>query len=132
MVVIASVLVLGGVVFFSVHALADKYLAKSESTEQKETTCGKQGRTLSVVIENNKVIPQHTYAQRCDVLTVTNKDDKKRKMAFGVHDHHKTYNGKTEDDLTKDESITVELNEVGSFKFHDHFDDDVKGTFTVD
>lgn len=84
-----------------------------------------------VSIQNNKVVPQHTDAKRCDSLTITNLDDVPRIIAFGPHEHHVAYDGVTERYLTKNGRFSVTLVQPGTFRFHDHEDDSVQGTFTV-
>jgi hypothetical protein len=84
-----------------------------------------------VVIKNNKVIPVNTVAPRCDSLTITNLDDKERLVAFGLHEHHVPYDGITEKILIQSQSLTVTLVQAGHFRFHDHWHDEVQGTFTV-
>ena len=84
-----------------------------------------------VIIKNNKVIPVNTVAPRCDILTITNLDDKERLMAFGLHEHHVPYAGITEKILIQSQSLTVTLVQAGHFRFHDHWHDEVQGTFTV-
>lgn len=85
----------------------------------------------AVVIKNSEVLPEHTDATRCDTLTITSDDTVTRLMAFGQHDHHQAYDGVTEKILTKGQTMTVTLDQVGSFRFHDHLHDEVQGTFSV-
>ena len=134
--IIVAMIVVGGVVFFGTQYVADNYLdgrgSQATAEHSHETqTCKKTGQSHSVVIQGDTMIPQHTYAVLCDTLTVTNQDDIERDLAFGVHDHHQAYDGQTENMLKKGQSITVVLNQAGTFKFHDHLHDEVQGTFTV-
>ncbi len=87
--------------------------------------------SFKAVIEGGKVKPAHIAAKLCDRLTVTNLDNKDRKMAFGQHDEHVTYDGITEKLLRQNESLSVRLVKPGDYRFHDHYDDAVQGTFTV-
>jgi len=84
-----------------------------------------------VIIQNNKVIPSNTVAPLCDTLTITNFDDKERLMAFGPHEHHVAYDGTLEKIVTQGQSLSVTLVQAGNFQFHDHYHDEVHGTFTV-
>jgi hypothetical protein len=84
-----------------------------------------------VTIEDEKVTPEHTSAKLCDTLIIVNKDAKDRLMAFGQHDHHVSYDGTSEKFLRQGQSFTVTLITPGDYKFHDHEDDDVGGTFSV-
>lgn len=85
----------------------------------------------TVVIKDNKAVPLHTNAQRCDTLTITNLDNADREMAFGPHEHHVAYDGVTERYLSYKGTFSVTLIQPGNFRFHDHIGDIVQGTFTV-
>lgn len=85
----------------------------------------------TVTIQNDKVIPENTVGTKCDTMTITNRDDAQRLIAFGPHEHHVAYDGVLERVLIKNQSLTVTLVQTGNFGFHDHIHDDVKGTFTV-
>jgi hypothetical protein len=87
--------------------------------------------THRVIIENNTVVPTTTKAHRCDTLIITNLDNKQRLMAFGPHDHHISYDGISEQLLGQNESLTVHLIRTGSFTYHDHEDEAVRGSFVV-
>lgn len=93
--------------------------------------CPAGGGDHVVTVQNNTVVPDHVAAPRCDRLTIVNKDDVTRLMAFGPHDRHTAYDGVTERLLMKGQSLTVTLDQTGNFRFHDHLDDAVQGTFTV-
>jgi hypothetical protein len=84
-----------------------------------------------MTISNDVVTPDHIQASRCDRLTIINRDDKRREVAFGAHDKHVAYDGVLQRLLRKDESLTVDLVQTGDYHFHDHFQDEVEGTFTV-
>lgn len=85
-----------------------------------------------VVIRNDKVVPAHTDAKRCDTLVITNMDDKPRVIAFGVHDRHVAYDGVTERYLSYKGTFQVKLIQPGkNFLFHDHEQDEVQGTFSI-
>lgn len=126
--IIALVLVLAGTVF-----LAAKYLtAQSDAAAPADAKC-RIGRhvTHTVLIKNDTMVPEHTQASLCDKLTITNKDSALRLVAFGPHDHHVAYDGVTERPLEQGQSLTVILNQAGSYQFHDHLEDVAHGTFTV-
>jgi hypothetical protein len=84
-----------------------------------------------VVFQNNNVMPDHTVARLCDTLTITNQDNRLRLIAFGPHEHHISYDGISEKLLSQNQSLTVTLVKAGSFTFHDHIDDALHGSFTV-
>ena len=84
-----------------------------------------------VTIQGGQVNPAHTDAKLCESLTIKNLDKQSRLMAFGPHEEHVPYNGIAERLLGQGESFTVTLNQAGSFRFHDHLDDEAQGTFSV-
>jgi hypothetical protein len=121
-VIVLAIGFVGGVIAlttaYSRHANADK-------------DCGQKGANHSVIIKNDKVDPDHTDGKRCDTMTITNRDDESRLLAFGLHEDHVPYDGVAERLLAKNQSLTITLNQTGSFRFHDHEHDEVQGTFTV-
>jgi hypothetical protein len=103
--------------------------AQLENTRQR---CeGKKQIVHTVIVKGDTVSPVHTEARQCDSLTITNLDDKERLVAFGKHDSHISYDGVSERVLGRGQSLTVSLGQAGTFLFHDHAQDSVKGTFTV-
>ncbi len=127
------ILLLGGLTSFAASRFASNYLDKQKEVSEKPfiTICSQKFKNHTATIENSVVKPKTTKAKLCDTLTITNKDDNTRKIAFGKHDHHQAYDGVVEKILEKGQSVTVTLNEAGSFKFHDHFEDKTIGYFTV-
>lgn len=129
---VISVVAAAVLVFSGTQYLANNYLTKTSGDDvHAAAACKQEGQVHHVVIENNAMVPQHTYANLCDVLKVTNQDNKERELAFGVHDHHQSYDGHSENMLAKGQSTEIVLNKVGTYKFHDHFDYRVQGDFTV-
>jgi hypothetical protein len=89
------------------------------------------GDVHKVVIRNGIVSPAHTEAAECDRLALTSLDNQQRLMAFGRHESHISYNGVSERLLSQGQSLTVTLVKDGTYLFHDHSQDEVRGTFTV-
>jgi hypothetical protein len=124
-------LFIAAVVFFYVAA---RVIASSVQTETKKSSvavCAHLGTNHLVTIQNSHAEPTNTAAKLCDKLTIVNEDPQVRLMAFGIHDKHQRYDGVEERALDKGQSLTVTLNQAGTFKFHDHLDDSAQGTFTV-
>ena len=84
-----------------------------------------------VTIKDNIMSPVYTQAKLCDTLTITNDDNTLRLVAFGPSDHHVAYDGVTEKLLQQGQSLTVTLNQAGSFTFHDHLHSTLVGQFAV-
>jgi hypothetical protein len=127
-------IILGALVVIAVVALSAALLSTAYFDQQYADAhygCRPGAPNHMVTIQGNSVLPAHTNAAKCDTMTITNLDDTRRLMAFGHHDDHVPYDGIKERYLTKDQSITVTLDQTGEFLFHDHLHDEVQGTFTV-
>jgi hypothetical protein len=111
-------------VTLSSHYLDQKYADTHQG-------CFPNQAVHTVIIENSKATPSHVNALRCDTLTIINHDTAQYMIAFGFHEKHVPYDGIEEKMLGKDGSLTVTLIQAGSFRFHDHINDVVEGTFSV-
>jgi FtsZ-interacting cell division protein ZipA len=105
--------------------------AETRKAEAAYPKCQGQHQTHKVTIQDDKVIPEHTNAKRCDTLIITNLDDQPRIMAFGQHEKHVAYDGVSERYLSEMGKFDVKLIQPGTFLFHDHNDEKVQATFTV-
>ncbi len=122
----------GGGVVYGVSRVAGHYLGSDAKVKAQATAqCQKTGVAHAVMIQNNVVVPKHTYASVCDTLTITNTDDRIRLLAFGPHENHQVYDGVSEKQLTQGEALTITLNRTGTYEFHDHIGDVAQGDFTV-
>lgn len=121
--------ILSAGVIYSVIKLSAR--GKSEAVANTVKCSSPSPKQHIFTIQHSDVTPRHINARLCGKLTVINKDDRSRLIAFGVHDSHKPYDGVEERVLTQNQQMTVTLNQAGNFIFHDHFDDAVEGTFTV-
>ncbi len=127
-----SFIILASSVSVGAWTVGGNYLnTRDAANKSKIATCQQKGNTHVVLIQDNKVNPQHTDGKLCDTLTITNEDNKVRLMAFGLHEDHQPYNGVAEKELSQGQSLNVMLNEAGSFQFHDHIGDKAHGNFTV-
>jgi hypothetical protein len=125
--------VVGGVVLIVGTILGAVWVSHIESNKAAAAfpKCTGRHAIHAVVIRNDKVVPSHTEAKRCDTLVITNLDDVPRIMAFGPHENHVAYDGVSEQYLSKDGKFSVTLVQPGNFLFHDHDNPGVQGTFTV-
>lgn len=115
-------------VILGVGALSNHLL----SNRQEEEPCKEAPTEYTLTIEDGKLSADTIYLHRCDRLAIMNRDEQLRLIAFGVHDHHQSYNNITERTLLKGQQLAVTLTERGTYMFHDHLHDEVKGTFTVE
>lgn len=122
LVLAAGVLVIAGMIFFVGP------LFKKDDTTAK---CDSDGTPHVAVIQNAKITPENTQATKCDTLTIKNNDTVTRLMAFGQHENHVAYDGVSEKRLEPGQSLTIKLNQTGTFLFHDHYDESVSANFTV-
>lgn len=133
----ARIAVLGVVTLFAMSALvvgvstlAGKALGKASHVTTAD--CTMTGTHYTVTIQHAQLSESTIHARLCDTLTVKNEDPTLRLMAFGPHEHHQPYDGITEEVLAQGQSLSVTLNQVGTFTFHDHIHDELQGTFTVE
>lgn len=97
----------------------------------KVESCQTKGSEHRAVIENDQIDPKTIEANVCDTLTIINNDGKLRLVAFGIHSEHIYYDGVTEKPLSKGESLSITLNQRGTYLFHDHLQEEVQANFTV-
>lgn len=92
---------------------------------------GGHSTTYTMTIKSGQVTPLKVVGALCDKLIITNKDGLAREIAFGPHENHVPYDGVAERVLNKGQSLTITLDQAGSFHWHDHLHDAVEGYFTV-
>lgn len=97
----------------------------------KTGACEGHHQNHKVMIEHGQLSPYQTTAHKCDTLTFINKDSAVREMAFGTHPHHGVYAGMFDVLVSTNRPKSIVLSELGTYNFHDHFDEDVAGVFTV-
>jgi hypothetical protein len=107
-----------------------KNATKRESAKIED--CQSEGTNHITTIEDDKITPESINTKICDRLTIINKDDKLRLIAFGVHDAHIYYNGVTEKTLKKDQELTITLNQGGTYIIHDHLQEETQAQFRVE
>jgi hypothetical protein len=127
---IAVVGMIIGVVFVAVSA-ARFYLGSARQNATSNACGTHRGATHRVMIRDGKVQPESVTAKVCDTLIIENGDDIQRRLAFGEHDHHVSYDGSEGKLVSQNETLTLVLAKTGDFMFHDHFDEQVHGHFTV-
>jgi hypothetical protein len=118
-----------GVIVLGTMSVSSYYLNQKYASAHSGCSAGRPNHT--VTITSGVVSPKNTFASQCDSLTITNLDDTSYMIAFGLHEDHVPYDGISEQMLSKGQSVTLTLKEVGHFRFHDHIRDEVHGTFTV-
>lgn len=125
--VFVLILISGALALMATFQLADRYGDKVDETKR----CELVGKTYKMEVSNQSIDPKYIEANLCDKLTITNKSDKLRLIAFGQHEEHKSYDGISEKPLEKGESFQIELNRSGEFSLHDHLDESFIATFKV-
>ena len=112
---------LGG---FSVGSDYQKKLAKKDE-------CGVSHKEYTVKITTDSLKPDTINAKRCDRLVFYNADDKQHGITFGVHDKHEPYGEFAQEYLQPKERIALKLFKTGTYFFHDHLYEDLKGEVTI-
>jgi hypothetical protein len=130
-----SVMIINNLHYNMSPADQTKKLADDEAIYQiggeKTGACKGQYANHKVTIKNSQASPLHTIANKCDTLSFINEDDRTREIAFGPHPHHDVYAGVTELVIRKGLGKTITLSESGKYQFHDHFQEETAGDFTV-
>jgi hypothetical protein len=130
--IVVIVLVAGVTIYVTTYVTTHYLNSQTGSTKAAPVAaCPIHGPKHLVKIQDNRIIPQHTQGTLCDTLTITNDDNVIRLVAFGPHAHHTPYDGITEKLLEKGQSLTIVLNQAGTYGFHDHFHDQLIGSFRV-
>jgi plastocyanin len=129
---VALAILVTGVCGYGVYNISRGILMTDKAKEAANCADSSAVPTEHIVaISGGKLSAYKLETRLCDTLTIVNSDDQLRLMAFGVHEKHQTYSGVTEETLKPGERMTVTLEKAGTFTFHDHLHDEVKGTFTV-
>lgn len=84
-----------------------------------------------IVIKDNLPTPSYIVAEKCDTLTFFNEDENKREITFGLHPDHGVYAGFDDLVVKQGRGKTITLSETGSYQFHDHYQPEMAGAFTV-
>ena len=123
--------ILVGVVTVAVLAAGGLLLVHGNSNATNSCNAPTKSRHYTAVITEGKVTGDHIVGKLCDSLTITNRDNVSREIAFGPHEDHVPYDGVAERVLNKGQSLTVTFNQTGSFHWHDHLHDEIEGFFAV-
>jgi len=119
-----------GGIFLAAFHFSGSYLTP-QKTAESTIKCTGTHTAHTVTFLGGKTVPEHTQASTCDTIKFLNGDNQIRAIAFGEHDHHTPYDGVTETQLSYNKSFTITLNQIGTFIFHDHFQEETAGSFTV-
>lgn len=138
--VVTILVVVGGsiVIMNNLHYMAPTEVSKNliekegiyQISGEKTGACQGVHTNHKVTIIDGKVSPLHTNAKLCDTLSFINEDEP-REMTFGTHPAHDSYGGQSELTVRKGRAKVITLNELGSYRFHDHNDPTVGGSFVV-
>lgn len=84
-----------------------------------------------IIFKNGALSPAHTTANKCDTLTFVNDETVNRDITFGTQPAHDSYAGVNEYDLRPGKTKTFTLSDAGNFKFYDHVQPNILGSFLV-
>ncbi len=134
-VVIGSLFIMNNLYRNMVPSEVTTRLAQEEGIDQvggeKTGACQELHDNHKVTIKNGIVSPRYIQAKPCDTLTFINEDDTPREIGFGSHPEHSGYAGQDDFLVYKRRGKTITLNQTGTYRFHDHLDPTVSGSFTV-
>lgn len=110
--------------------LSNKFLHQEKSADAP-AQCQTVGKTHSVVIKDGTVQPTNIDARLCDQLSIRNLDAQTRLIGFGDHAQHVAYNGVAERALMQGQTLSLVLNQPGTYHFHDHYQSSLEVNFVV-
>lgn len=112
-----------------------KNLAQNESIAQvegaKTGACQTVHTRYKITFTNGIASPQSITTKLCDSLTFINEDNTVREITFGPHPKHESYGGQSEIKVHKGYAKTINLNQSGTYLFHDHLEPTLNGSFIV-
>ncbi|HUP26150.1 MAG TPA: cytochrome o ubiquinol oxidase subunit IV [Candidatus Limnocylindrales bacterium] len=134
-VVAGSIFIMNNLHYNMTPSEATTKLAQDERIAQvggeKTGACQEIHANHRVTISSGRVSPLYTEAGICDTLTFINEDNTLRDIAFGPHPQHNGYGGESEVTVRKGYPKTINLNQSGTYSFHDHLDPSVSGSLAV-
>jgi hypothetical protein len=110
--------------------LSNKFLHQEKSVDAP-AQCQTVGKTHPVAIKDGTVQPSNIDARLCDQLSIQNLGTQTRLIGFGNHARHVAYNGVTERLLKQGQTLTLVLNQAGTYHFHDHYQPSLEVDFVV-
>lgn len=114
---------------YAANLIAKQLIAQKQ---QDFTKCEeRKGNSYTASFNDKSVNPKVITAKLCDTLAIQNAGNKIRLVSFGAHDEHVVYDGVKEKLLRQNQSFTITLNKTGEYVFHDHYQEEVGGAFTV-
>ena len=134
--VLFSAIVLAAIAALGILGLSARdYLDNASAGEHltHNTSCddAKTGKDHSVVIENGVFVPAQLVVTHCDTITISNRDETQKLLAFGQHDHHVVYDTLSESAIRHGDSFTFTATEEGTFLLHDHYNENTRLEFSV-
>ena len=134
-VVIGSVVIIDNLHYNAASPDQNKRLIDSEGIYQVggELTgaCQVVKTNHIVIIQDAKVNPSLTVAEKCDTVTFINKDSENIKLDFGTRLKRIPYAGLTNISLRKERTKTITLSQTGTFEFSDDQRPAVTGALAV-
>lgn len=134
-VVVGSIFIINNLYNTMVPTQVTTKLAQDEGISQiggeQTGACQEIHANHKVIIKNKTVTPTHIEAGRCDSLTFINEDDAVHTIAFGSYPEHQTYGGESDMTVRKGYPKTINLNQSGTYLFHDNIEPKITGNFTV-
>lgn len=99
---------------------------------EAKNECGVSKHEYTVFIEKKRFKPAKVKAKRCNKLIFANKDSKLHSVVFGTHDNHVPYGDFVQEYLLPKERVSLKLFQAGTYLFHDHLHEEIKGQIIVD
>ena len=86
----------------------------------------------TVTFSSKGVVPASLTIKRCDEIVIVNNLDREIIPAVGSHTRHAIYPGFTETILAPGEKYTFQATSTGTYPLHDHENDSLAATLTIE
>lgn len=107
------------------------YAIVANGSEASPYDCEKVGTQHRVQLLGDAFSQPSLAINRCDTLTIENKDTLSYRLNFGEYDRHIEYVGYEATTLLPNESITIDAFQAGRYELHDHFRDNAILTLDI-
>ncbi|MFI5240715.1 MAG: cytochrome C oxidase subunit IV family protein [Candidatus Saccharimonadia bacterium] len=129
-----SLFIMAHLVHYSSEAEIVANLTQNEGISQVEGNvtgaCQQVNANHQITFKGGQISPTSLKASLCDTITFYNGDTTSREVVFGTNPNQ-SYGGNSQLFLGQAQSVTITLNQSGTFEFHDSLHPGVTGSFTV-
>lgn len=114
------------------HGFIHTGIVKLPAARAQDCSAVVSSRNIEIIMDNSTFTPNDITATVCDKLVFVNREEVLHEPATGPHPTHTSYPGfDSKQPLQKDEQYDFVLNRTGSYSFHDHLNDQMRGKIKI-